>query len=74
MIKDLLRLITLGVITTSNIVNSTVQAGVITELKAEVAAGTITAEQYKACTGADYIAATTASATATTASNTTTSA
>jgi hypothetical protein len=56
MIKDLLRLITLGVITTSNIVSTTTQAAAITELKAEVIAGTITATQYKAYTGTDYVA------------------
>ena len=56
MIEDLLRLITLGVITTSNIVSSTVQAEIITELKAEVVAGTINAVQYKTYTGTDYSA------------------
>ena len=56
MIKDLLRLITLGIITTSNIVSNTVQAEIVTELKAEVTAGTITAVQYKTYTGTDYSA------------------
>lgn len=53
---DLIRLISLEVITANNIKDITVQTEVINYYKAEVVAGTITTEQYKTYTGQDYVA------------------